>query len=168
MTANPLAPPPESVLLSPGEGRTFFVLSDWGTTKVRTEWTGGRFSVVEQVTVPGARPPLHTHEFDEIHYIIDGEYDYWQGDKPPRRATAGSVVWTPAGVPHTYKNVGTTNARLIAVFMPGGFERFFEECGVESNDTSASPVTFGIEEVLRLAGIVEAKYKTKVVALTVA
>src|SRR5206468_302285 len=99
----------DGLLLSPGEGDSFFALSDWAVCKVRAEWTGGRFSVVEQTTVPGARPPLHFHEFDEIHYILEGEYDYWQADKPPRRATAGSVVWTPRRVVHTYKNVGTTN-----------------------------------------------------------
>jgi quercetin dioxygenase-like cupin family protein len=151
------------VLIPPGAGDSFFALSDWAVCKVRAEWTGGRFSVVEQITVPGARPPLHTHEFDEIHYIIEGEYDYWQGDKPPRRATAGSVVWTPRGVVHTYKNVGVTNGRLVAVFMPGGFERFFEEFGMPSSDTSASPARLDAPDIARLAAIVEAKYWTKVV-----
>ena len=151
------------ILVPPGQGDSFFALSDWAVCKVRAEWTGGRFSVVEQITVPGARPPLHTHEFDEIHYIIAGEYDYWQGDKPPRRATAGAVVWTPRGVVHTSKNVGTTNGRLVAVFMPGGFERFFEEFGMPSRDTSAAPVVFAPQDIARLAAIVEEKYWTKVV-----
>jgi quercetin dioxygenase-like cupin family protein len=163
--AGPDAPAGRSdgALVAPGEGAAFFALTDWAICKVRAEWTGGRFSIVEQVTVPGARPPIHMHEFDEIHYIIEGEYDYWQGDRPPARATVGSVVWNPRGIPHTYQNIGSTNGRLLALFLPGGFEHFFEECGMPSRDYSAPPAHPGPAEVARLARIIEERYWTRVI-----
>jgi hypothetical protein len=72
-------------------------------------------------------------------------------------------VWTPRGVVHPYENVGATNGRLVAVFMPGGFERFFEEFGMPSSATSTPPASLGVADIARLARIVEEKYWTKVV-----
>jgi quercetin dioxygenase-like cupin family protein len=46
------------------------------TTKVllRSEETGGHVSVTEIVVPPhSAGPPLHTHDFDEAFYLLEGE-----------------------------------------------------------------------------------------------
>ncbi len=45
-------------------------------TKVllRSEETGGHVSVTEIVVPPhSAGPPLHTHDFDEAFYLLEGE-----------------------------------------------------------------------------------------------
>jgi hypothetical protein len=59
------------------------------------------------------------------------------------------VVYGPRNVPHAFKNVGTTDARMLAFVTPAGFERFLEEVGEEATDGS-SPPPFGQEELERL------------------
>lgn len=41
-------------------------------------------------------------------------------------APAGSFVYVPRGVPHTWENAGTTPARMLVLFTPSGMERFFD------------------------------------------
>ncbi len=42
-------------------------------------------------------------------------------------AAPGSFVFAPRGIPHTFKNVGTTPARTLVIISPAGLEKFFEE-----------------------------------------
>ena len=46
------------------------------TAKVllRSEETGAQMSVTEILVPPGAGPPLHTHDFDEAYYVLEGEF----------------------------------------------------------------------------------------------
>ena len=39
----------------------------------------------------------------------------------------GTSMVLPRNVPHTYKNIGTTEGRVLAAAIPGGFENFFLE-----------------------------------------
>ena len=134
------------------EGQTYWVRTEWVTPRVLSSSTGGLFSIQEQITIPGARPPLHVHEFDEMHYVIEGEYEYFEGDKPPRCGGPGTIFHAPKGVVHTYKNVAAINSRLLALFAPGGFEMFFVEVGVPVDDKQARPESpyLGIEAVAAL------------------
>ncbi len=134
------------------EGQTYWVRTEWVTPKVWSDSTGGLFSLQEQITIPGARPPLHVHEFDEVHYVLEGEYEYYEGDQPPRRGGPGTIFHAPRGVTHTYKNVASTNSRLLALFAPGGFEKFFAEVGVPVPDKTSRPDSppLGVEQVAAL------------------
>lgn len=40
---------------------------------------------------------------------------------------AGSYVWKPRGVLHTFWNPGPEPARILEVMTPAGFERLFEQ-----------------------------------------
>ena len=44
---------------------------------------------------------------------------------------AGSVVFTPKGTIHTYKNIGNGPAKMLFTASPSGFDVFFERCAVE-------------------------------------
>ncbi len=66
-------------------------------------------------TFPGGAPPMHSHEGEESHVLLDGEILYALGDtmftiKGPY------IVNIPAGVPHAFKNVGKKTANLIVIF----------------------------------------------------
>jgi hypothetical protein len=41
--------------------------------------------------------------------------------------TPGSFVDAPRGIPHAFRNVGPTPARMIGMITPGGLETFFDE-----------------------------------------
>jgi quercetin dioxygenase-like cupin family protein len=85
----------------------------------------GHMSIVELVGPPGDMPPLHLHQRDdEAWYVLDGELSVFVGPGEPSRIGAGSLAYSPKGVPHTYRVEGERNARWLAVCTPGDFERF--------------------------------------------
>lgn len=135
--------------VAPREGKALWVAGDLVTLKVVEEDTDGAFLLGEEVSPPGGGPPPHIHHReDEMFCVLEGEYEFLVGERTIR-AGAGSVIYGPRNVPHTFKNVGTTPARMLAFVMPAGFERFLEEVGKEAAGLS-SPPPFGPEEIERL------------------
>ena len=95
------------------------------TVLVRGEESSGRLGIVESVMPPGAPgPPLHTHEFDEAFYVLDGAITFHLGGELVR-VGAGGHAFAAAGEPHTLANPGAEPARFLIVFTPAGFEREF-------------------------------------------
>ncbi len=135
--------------LAPGEGKALWVAGDLVTLKVVGKDTEGAFALGEAVSLPGGGPPPHIHHReDEIFCVLEGEYEFLVGESTIR-ASAGSVIYGPRSIPHTFKNVGTTPARMLAFVMPAGLEEFLEELGEVATDKS-SPPPFGQEEIGRL------------------
>jgi mannose-6-phosphate isomerase-like protein (cupin superfamily) len=85
--------------------------------------TAGAVSVYEGgLPARTAGPPLHVHSgADEALYILEGEVTIRLGQQTIR-ADAGSFVWMPRGVPHTFANLGGEPARMLGFAVPGGIE----------------------------------------------
>jgi mannose-6-phosphate isomerase-like protein (cupin superfamily) len=85
--------------------------------------TAGAVSVYEGgLPARAAGPPLHVHGgADEAMYILEGEVTIRLGQQTIR-ADAGSFVWMPRGVPHTFANLGDEPARMLGLAVPGGIE----------------------------------------------
>lgn len=85
--------------------------------------TAGAVSVYEGgLPARTAGPPLHVHSSaDEALYILEGEVTIRLGQQMIR-ADAGSFVWMPRGVPHTFANRGSAPARMLGLAVPGGIE----------------------------------------------
>jgi mannose-6-phosphate isomerase-like protein (cupin superfamily) len=66
-------------------------------------------------THPGSGPGLHVHDTEEAHVLLEGSAQYRIGDKT-FTVQAPYVAKVPAGVPHTFINVGRKPFNLIAVF----------------------------------------------------
>jgi quercetin dioxygenase-like cupin family protein len=82
----------------------------------------GRVGVLEQVAPRGAGSPLHVHrDEDEWFYVIEGELTFWIGGESIT-APAGSFVYGPRDIPHTFV-VSSDEARFLFVAEPSGFER---------------------------------------------
>ena len=87
--------------------------------------TGGRYTVVEQVTPAGWGPPRHVHSReDEIFYVLEGTYEMHCGDVR-RIVSPGATAVLPRGIPHGFRNAGSVPARLISVITPSGLENYF-------------------------------------------
>jgi quercetin dioxygenase-like cupin family protein len=109
--------------------------------------TGGSHVMVHDTTPPGGGPPPHIHSReDETFYILEGELEFLLGDRWVRKS-AGDSVFGKRGIPHTYRNVGTTPSRMIMVATPAGFERFFEEVDRMSKSGPPTP-----EALIELGG----------------
>ena len=113
------------VVLPPGAGE---VISPGMTIKLRSEHTGGGFAMVEATMPPRTQGPalhMHTRE-DETFYILDGALKFRVGGQT-LTAEAGSTVFMPRGIPHTFCNPFDEPAKVLGIITPGGFEGFFEE-----------------------------------------
>jgi quercetin dioxygenase-like cupin family protein len=84
---------------------------------------GGRVVVIEHLAPKGAGSLLHIHtREDEWLDVIDGELAFWV-DGRKIAAPAGSFVYEPRGIPHTF-TVTSSQARFLVVVEPTGFENF--------------------------------------------
>jgi len=66
---------------------------------------------------PGVVAPAHNHPGEEIVYAIEGLLEYRLEGKPPVTLKAGEVLFIPAGVVHSAKNVGTGNGAELATYI---------------------------------------------------
>jgi quercetin dioxygenase-like cupin family protein len=98
---------------------------------LRSEESDGQVAVISSAVPAGfPGPPLHTHEFDEAFYVLEGELTF---EVAGERATAGpgELAFAPRGIPHTYANFSGRAARFLLVCTPAGFERYFARMGAE-------------------------------------
>jgi quercetin dioxygenase-like cupin family protein len=109
------------------------------------EQTGGRVSVTE-LTVPphSAGPPLHTHDFDEAFYVLEGELIFQVGDALAAKGP-GELSFAERNVAHTLANQGDAPARYVLVCTPAGFERHWarlaaDAAGVEPPEWALGPI----------------------------
>ena len=78
----------------------------------------GREVVQARVDIdPGKAAPKHRHPGEEIVYVLEGQMQYQLEGKPPVTLKTGDVLFIPAGVPHSAKNVGTDNAAELATYV---------------------------------------------------
>ena len=66
---------------------------------------------------PGVVAPKHRHPGEEIINVLEGSLEYRLEGQPPVTLKAGDVLFVPAGVPHSAKNVGTNNAAELATYI---------------------------------------------------
>ena len=67
----------------------------WPRVLLRSEDSHHHLSVIETAPAPGVGPPLHSHDFDETFYVVEGELifgsvmstsQYARGSWPSHRA----------------------------------------------------------------------------------
>jgi quercetin dioxygenase-like cupin family protein len=122
-----------------GEGRRVWIVGDTMTFKATAAQTGGSMTAVEVLAAPGGGPPPHVHaNEDEMWFVLDGEFEIFHGDET-LRLTAGGFAFVPRGTLHRFENVGDRPARVLIVFTPGGFDRFFFEAGLPVVEDEAAP-----------------------------
>jgi ketosteroid isomerase-like protein/quercetin dioxygenase-like cupin family protein len=131
MTTQSLAPQ-----ISTAEEPPIYFLGLPTILRATAQSTNGAFGLVEQVMPPGFGSPYHTHHLeDEAFYVLDGEMAFvcagnWTIAGP------GTYVFGPRSLPHGFKVLGDTPARMLLLCTPGGFSDFVVEM---SEPTPAPP-----------------------------
>jgi mannose-6-phosphate isomerase-like protein (cupin superfamily) len=78
--------------------------------------------------IPPGRAPMHSHSYDEIVYVIDGEGTlHIGGQETP--IGPGSAMHLPPLAEHCLENTGKGSMRVLGVFHPSGdpASRAYEE-----------------------------------------
>jgi mannose-6-phosphate isomerase-like protein (cupin superfamily) len=90
------------------------------TFKYLVNEDAGCFDVTQFVgIVQPSKAPFHSHTYDEVGYIVEGEgYAHVGGETIPLRA--GSCFHLAPGQQHSIENSGTTPMRILGVFHPSG------------------------------------------------
>ncbi|MET4802234.1 cupin domain-containing protein [Bradyrhizobium sp. LB11.1] len=98
-------------------------------------------SMFEWTVPPGFSTGLHVHRVqEETFYVLEGECDWQVGDEHVR-ATPGTYLFLPPGVPHNIANASDTIARVLMTVSPPGHERYFEELSETVARGGADPTT---------------------------
>jgi quercetin dioxygenase-like cupin family protein len=78
----------------------------------------GREVIQARVEIdPGVTAAKHWHPGEEIIYVLEGSLEYQLEGKPPVTLKAGDVLFIPAGVVHSAKNVGSGNGAELATYV---------------------------------------------------
>ena len=115
--------------------------SGWLLTFLATgEETNGQFALMEQVARKGNVPPRHIHHReDETFYVVEGEMTFFVGDET-LKATAGTMVFAPRDVAHSF-TIDSEQVRILVMVSPAGVEGFFKECSVPAPAMTLPPLT---------------------------
>jgi mannose-6-phosphate isomerase-like protein (cupin superfamily) len=66
------------------------------------------------------------HRDDETFFILEGEFEFHVGNEVIR-PKPGDFVFGPRDIPHTFTNLGATDARMLVTVSSAGLEEFFAE-----------------------------------------
>jgi mannose-6-phosphate isomerase-like protein (cupin superfamily) len=69
--------------------------------------------------IPSGRAPFHSHTYDEVVYVVEGDGMLHLGGKDTP-LSPGSCIHLPPLVMHCLENVGTRPMRVLGVFHPSG------------------------------------------------
>jgi mannose-6-phosphate isomerase-like protein (cupin superfamily) len=146
--------------LGPGEGPAIWFLTNRMTIKATAQSTGGAYGLVESLLAPGFSPPLHVHHReDEAFWVLEGDVTMRCGDRT-FRAGAGSFVFLPRNVPHTFVVEGDAPARMLTLLTPGGGEGLFVDASRPAEHGGLPPA--GPPDIERLKRVSE-RYGAEIV-----
>jgi quercetin dioxygenase-like cupin family protein len=99
---------------------------------LRSKDSDGELSVTSLVLQRrSGGPPLHVHPLHgEGFYVLEGEVTARIGEQLTV-VGPGSLAFAAKGVPHTFANRGDTEARMLVICAPAGFESYFERLAVD-------------------------------------
>ena len=144
--------PQAPIALGPGEGEALWFLGQLVTIKSSGESTAGRVAVTETLAPRGSGSPLHVHHNeDEWFYVLEGELTFWVGGKVST-ASAGSFVYGPRDIPHTF-TVSSEQARFLLVLEPAGFEGFLRALGQPAQQLVIPPPATEPPDLERMTAI---------------
>lgn len=112
----------QAAIVDGGDYETVYYPDD--TLHLRVS-TGGNVHVVEYSSTDREGPPPHSHQWDEVAYVIEGDVEFWLEGRW-HAAGPGSVQMLPAGAAHSVR-IPTGRARLLMITIGAPFAPFARE-----------------------------------------
>ena len=113
--------------LKAGEGPNYNWENDYTFVKVGAEQTGGAYTLMEDNLKATFALGLHRHDTHaETFYFLEGTVDFYLDGKWIK-ATKGTTIHVPPGVPHACKVAGGEPAKMLMIYQPSGFDGFLAE-----------------------------------------
>jgi mannose-6-phosphate isomerase-like protein (cupin superfamily) len=130
----------DAFIVLPGQGHMLDLGNFKAEVLASAEQTGGTFSLLmTQDEPPGFGPPLHRHrDAAEAFFVMRGEYLMFFGDDR-QLCPAGSFVYVPRGLPHTFQVSSAGPGRKLNLFSPAAMVGFFEELADAEAADAATP-----------------------------
>jgi len=113
---------PDEYAIKFNQMRSFYdVPGEFGHIMIGKDHGFESLSFIVTETHPGGGPPLHTHETEEAHVLLEGEATYWIENPVTHERRVFTVeepyiARVPAGFQHTFINAGAKPFNLVAVF----------------------------------------------------
>lgn len=99
--------------------------------KLGAAQSNGELTLIEDIVPADSGPPLHVHEKEnETYYVLDGEFEFVCGEDHVTGGR-GTFVFARRGLPHRFKNIGSTPGRILVGFTPAGIEQYFTEVAAQ-------------------------------------
>lgn len=92
--------------------------------KIAAKDTNGHMSMFYGDYRKNQGPPLHQHYLDETFYVTEGEFIFQLGDKKVK-AVAGTTIFIPRMMPHTFLVTSETGRTLFILIPSGKVEELF-------------------------------------------
>ena len=116
---------PQPILVPPDSGREIKFIGI--THKLTPKQTGSGYYLFAFEFDPENGNGLHVHKYeDEVVYVLEGEIEIRLGDTK-LQASAGGIAHLPKQIPHALYNPLKTTSKYLAMAIPGGMEKFFDE-----------------------------------------
>jgi mannose-6-phosphate isomerase-like protein (cupin superfamily) len=90
-------------------------------------------SVIIIEAQPGEGPKLHSHPYEEVFIVQEGQATFTVGNETIE-ATAGKILIAPAGTPHKFVNSGAVTLRQVDIHAsPRFITTWYEESPAAQN-----------------------------------
>lgn len=113
-----------------------------------TNAMGSAIEIFDTAGPADAGPPPHTHAWEEVYVVLDGELEVTV-DGRTELVKAGGVAHVPAMSTHGYRNV--TDCHFLTIVTKGNAAKFFAEVSAEVE--MSPPDIPGIVRVAQSHGI---------------
>jgi len=118
------------IITGPTEGEVLAVAGSNYRIILTSEQTDNKLAITELNVPPNSGPIPHEHpSFQESFYVLEGQVEM-KTKTQTYLAQKGAIVTIPQDGPvHTFKNTGSTMAKLLCIVTPAGLDDFFREVG---------------------------------------
>ena len=136
--------PGGGVVLLPGDARRIDPGGFAVLVHADAETSGSAFSLIETVEAEsGLGPPIHVHnDCAESFFVLEGRYRMHL-DGRDFECPAGSFVYVPTGMRHTFQTL-EARSRKLNLYTPAGMVGYFDElaAGIQAGMSEA-----GLDEI---------------------